>query len=64
MACNALLQKEVMKMKVCFVSHSSAKGGAERVLLELIGAPRAVGKLFGIFLNAFTEMLIAEEERR
>lgn len=33
-----------MKMRVCFVSHSSGKGGAEKALLELIDAlkPRGV----------------------
>jgi glycosyltransferase involved in cell wall biosynthesis len=30
-------------VKVCFVSHSSAKGGAERVLIELIDALRGRG---------------------
>lgn len=30
-------------MKICFISHSSAKGGAERALLELIDALRAQG---------------------
>ena len=30
-------------MKVCFVSHSSRNGGAERSLLETIGALRGRG---------------------
>jgi glycosyltransferase involved in cell wall biosynthesis len=51
-------------MKVCFISHSSAKGGAERALLELIDALIAQGVKAYVLLPSHGSLIEEFESRR
>ncbi len=58
------LQGKAEKMKICFISHSAEKGGAERSLLELVDALREQGVMDIFVLLPTRGPLIQELENR